>query len=286
MLLGHHISTSKGLLSTIDIAKDNKCKIYQIFLKSPKIMGCKPRADSDLFKLRTKLQREKIQLVIHGNYMLNFCNPCDSKIYKMAIKSLIEDLEMSVKINALGVIIHMGKNTKKLNLSNEEAVNNYVCGIKEVLNNSNGIIILETGAGQGTEICTKIKELGNLRNKFTNEEQQRIKFCIDTCHVFAAGYDLSKKKFVKKFEKNIEKYLGWNNVSVIHLNNSKKEVNCRVDRHADINKGCIELDGLFEFIKICIKRNIPMVLETPEDTYDDKKYTHKEQMEYLFEKFN
>ena len=115
-----------------------------------------------------------MKLVVHASYMLNFCNPPDSFIHKHAIKSLKNDLEDSIIIGAIGVIVHMGKNVKKLNITNQEAQDNFVIGIKNVLENSpkESIIIFETGAGQGSEICTSIVDLGKLYRCFCEKEKK------------------------------------------------------------------------------------------------------------------
>jgi len=157
---------------------------------------------------------------------------------------------------------------KKLDMDEEIAIKNYVVGIQTALSRSNkdSIIIFETGAGCGTEVCTKISELGNLYHRFTKEEQQRIMFCIDTCHVYSAGYDLSNDHYIKIFDMMIDSHLSWNKVACIHLNDSKCPLDSRKDRHADITKGYIKKEGLKKFVQICYKRGIPMVLETPCDT--------------------
>jgi len=177
----------------------------------------------------------------------------------------VNDLNESVILGAIGVVIHMGHNTTRLKITNEQAINNYIKGIKTVLAKSDkeSTIIFETGAGQGDEICTSLFDLAKLRNKFTEIEKERIKFCIDTCHIYSAGYDVGNPYYVKMLENLIGTLLGWNNVIAIHLNDSECSLNCRKDRHADIGKGRIDMDGLMEFIKICINKKIPMFLETP-----------------------
>jgi deoxyribonuclease-4 len=170
----------------------------------------------------------------------------------------------------------MGKNTDKV--SYEEAFQNYVENIKKILHITRNIegkpkLILETGAGQGTEVATDLSELGRLRKSLTEEERERVGFCIDTCHIFTAGYDLRNEEFVKTLENYIEMSLGWENVLVIHLNDSLSKLNQKVDRHADISYGNItktykDTQGFIKFIKMCNDKNIPLILETPGDSAD------------------
>ena len=98
---------------------------------------------------------------------------------------------------------------------------------------------------------------------FTCDERKRIKFCIDTCHVFSAGYDIGFYEFVDVFDSLIQTNLGWENVVCIHLNNSKCTLGSKKDRHADLTKGVINEKGLIKFIKICNSKGIPIIMETP-----------------------
>lgn len=260
--IGRHIGTSNGFKTTVDFADSIGCNFFQIFLASPKRYNFNRRDRSDLLYIQTKLNEKNMKLVIHANYMLNFCNSPDSKIHKSAVKILTNDLLDSILIGAIGVVVHMGK---KLKLDEKTAIDNYVNGIKTVLNQTpkESIIILETGAGQGSEICTQIYELGKLYEQFNKDERDRIKFCIDTCHIFAAGYNIGHSNYVDLFCELINTHLSWNKVACIHLNDSECLLNSKKDRHANIGSGCIKIEGLKKFIQICGNKGIPIVLETP-----------------------
>jgi deoxyribonuclease-4 len=276
--LGHHISIANGFVETIDYALESKSNVYQIFFNSPRSTKTKLRSDEELNKLSDELTKNNIKIVIHGSYLINFCRSKETSIYKNSIKLLVDDLNQSVKINALGVIIHMGRNTE--NLDNVDAISNYVRGIKKVLDKSDSrsILILETGTGTGKEICGKISELGNIVKLLTENERKRVKYCLDTCHMFAMGYDLSSSSFISKFERSVQKHLKWENVVSVHLNDSRKQLGSNVDGHADIGKGYIGKKGLTKFIKICYDKNIPLILETPTNSYDGKQFTYKDQV--------
>lgn len=283
ILLGRNINVQHGFITAANHAHETGANVFQIFLKSPHISFSKRRNTNDLLKLKASIEKNKQKVLIHGSFVLNFCNPIDSNIHNNAIINLTSDLNDSVILGAIGVVIHMGHNT--CNLPIEKAINNYVEGIRTTLKLSNqkSIIIFETGAGQGSEICTSLFELGDLRNRFSQEEKKRLKFCLDTCHLFAAGYDISNPIYVVFLDDFIETCLGWKNIVAIHLNDSAFKLNCRKDRHADIGKGCISIDGIKKFISLCISRNIPIFLETPCNTYDKKgeRYTHQKQIQYI-----
>lgn len=264
---GRNINISNGFLSAPDYAKQLGINFFQIFITNPQQYNKARKNKEDLIKFKQKVQKHGQQFVIHGSFMLNFCNPCNDYKHKNACKLLINDLNDSVHCGAIGVIVHMGKNVKKLGLTEEQAIQNYVDGIKKVLAESDpkSTLIFETGAGNkiGSEICTPIVELAALYHRFTKKERKRIKFCIDTCHVYSAGYELSDKDAVNSFISLLDILLGWDNIIVIHLNNSEEPLNCHKDRHADLEHGWIETEGLKLFTQYCYKKRVPVCAETP-----------------------
>lgn len=267
--IGFTLNLEKNILDTLEHSRKINSNFVQIFLSPPQQFNPKRRPKQDLINYKTKADEYNIKTVIHSSYLLNFCNPPDSYIYKNAVNLLIQDMNDSVILGAIGVIIHMGK---RLKLDYDVALDNYISGIKLVLEKSDArsILILETGAGVGSEICTSIQDLSKLYNKFTDQEKSRIKFCIDTCHVFSSGYNISMPRYASLFFDILDYYLDKKNIVCIHLNNSKCSCNSKKDRHADLGDktGYISDDGLMIFSRLCIKNNIPVVLETPEDIYN------------------
>lgn len=167
--IGFHLNTTAGFVSVIDYAKSLDINFFQIFLGSPRSYKTKPKSKEDLIKFNEKLIENDIKFVVHGNYLLNFCN---SKNYNEKIKCLVNDMKQIeiFKERCLGVIIHMGSNVKELNLTVEEATLNYVNALKYVLSVTSTILILETGAGEGREICTSIPDLGKMYKMFNDTE--------------------------------------------------------------------------------------------------------------------
>jgi deoxyribonuclease-4 len=257
----------------------------QFFTRSPQTFKTVPFNPNDWLAIKEDLFESQVNFVIHCSFLINFCKKQETINY--VHKLIMEDMKICSYLNCIGVIIHMGKNVEKLPY--EEAFQNYVKNIKYTLHITKHIInidhigneikpmlILETGAGQGTEIATDLSELGRLRKSLEPEEAKRVGFCIDTCHIFTAGYDLRNEIFVESLETYIEMSLGWSNVKVIHLNDSLSKLNQKVDRHADISYGEItkthkDCKGFIKFIKMCTDRNIPMVLETPGDCVEYSK---------------
>ncbi|MDO8493238.1 MAG: deoxyribonuclease IV [bacterium] len=268
--IGAHFSVSKGYLESFKVALSIGAEAMQIFAKSP--MQAKLRAVTydEAKAVRDFPERAKIKsLVIHASYLMNFAKKIPEGSYE--IKSLVEDVFNSEALGGIGAVAHLGKS---LEMTKEEAINNYVENIKKVVEKTDGLkssVILENTAGQGTEIGFNLEELGQIYKKIGNKK--RVKFCLDTAHMFGAGYDMRDAKSVKKTLAEIDKFLGVENIACIHFNDSKKALGSHVDRHEDVGHGQIGEEGLKNFITELRKaggENIPLILETPEgfDTYE------------------
>lgn len=253
-------------------AKSEGCDMMQIFLGDPQQLTSVIRTNEELVTLSRQLTKYKLKMVVHGSYAINLSNPIPSRKHTLSIKSIINDLKMISIIGkkCLGLIIHMGKNHPDNNLSSSQAIKNYVTGLKIALKNSpsDTTLILETGASQGNEVGSKLESLSLIYWSLTNKERDRIKFCIDTCHIWATGYNISNPTNVKKYFDLFHKLIGIDKIVCIHFNDSKTKLNSHLDRHADIGYGYIPISGLKAVIRFAYKYKIPIILETPLDAVD------------------
>lgn len=277
MFIGCHLSISNGIHNCIEEIESIGGTAFQIFLRNPKSLSYNEFSNKkiqELKQLSTKLSESnddgnKIKAVIHCPYVLNFCN-IDTNVYNSSVEILKSDLEYANIANIQYCIIHVGKNTGKLPF--EVAISNFASGIAKVLNETthlNSKIVVETAAGQGNEICWKLKNLGRLRDfvyeKLIDKTQiNRLKYCIDTCHITSANYDIIND--CDRIINLIGKYLKWENVVCVHVNDNKGQIGCFVDRHEDIGYGTLGTDAILNFIhKIYkINNNIIFILETPQ----------------------
>jgi deoxyribonuclease-4 len=273
-VFGRHMSISFGLANAVRLGHDLHCTIIQIFLGNPERILNKTRSQQELLQLRDSLTKYDMKLVIHGSYTVNLCNDVGSVKFVNSVKSIVQDLNASsiIGTNVLGVIMHMGKNVNHLPILS--AMKNYVYGIKNILSLTvDSILILETGASQGNEIASRIEGdygLSKVYEELNSNEKKRVKFCIDTCHIWASGYDISTVDKVKEFISLFDKLIGIDKIACIHLNDSERPLGSKVDRHADLGYGYIPLEGLSAFAKFCYQNNIPMILETPLDAINPK----------------
>lgn len=260
----HIVSTPENIIYSIN--KYKQVKIIQLFVSLAKSNK----------KYYTELRdnyKDKYIFSVHISYTVNIAQ--DSSKYNWWIKKLVEEIQLAEYIGAFCVVIHLGKS---LDMSLETALNNMYINLLKVhnlLNNNNIKILIETSTGQGTEMCYQLEELARFYNKFKLNQKlsNRFGICLDTCHIFNAGYDIRTKKGITDYLTEFDKLIGIENIKLIHLNDSKNKLGAHVDRHENLNKGFIGKEGLEQIILLFSKLSVPMVLETP-DIYieDDLKF--------------
>lgn len=259
ILIGCHINSSVGDMNTdiINMVKSHKFKIIQVFINK----------NSHLLK-----KSLNIPLVVHASYTINIAKNWDE--YSPHVSQFIDEVINAEKIGAFCIVVHLGK---QLELDHTNAINNmyslllYVhnktkhCGIK---------ILIETSSGQGTEMCSNINDLAYFFRKFTtnNKIHERFGICLDTCHIFAAGYDIRNAKSVESFMRLFDDLIGITNIKLLHFNDSHSSLGEHKDRHANIGDGKIGFNGMFCIYKIFKKLRVPIIIETPDSVRDFKKF--------------
>jgi deoxyribonuclease IV len=276
---GSHISTYKGIPYSINEMKKMGGNFLQIFITNPRGIRMKKKTEEELKEINNLLEKNNMKIVIHSPYVLNFAKPFDKNSWW--ITTLIRELKITSKFNSYGSILHLGKEKyskefEYIDLKQSEAYDNMYKSIKYVLENSpeKSRIILETSSGQGSELGYKLEDFAKkLYNRFSKKYKKRLGICLDTCHMFAAGYDLSTKEIIINLFKKIDNLFGIDNIWLIHLNDSQKGLGSKVDRHASLGEGKIGKKPLKNIIKVAYKLKIPIILETPEN--------HEEEIQYI-----
>lgn len=243
-------------------ASEYHCNAMQIFTKSPRGRIVKPIDPRDLFLFKEICQKNNINYVIaHSSYLLNFGKAL--KDIPWAEKDLITDFERLHALGGTGVIIHVGK---AMDADRETAIQNVIENAKRIVDKTEhtGLLyIIENTAGQGSEIGYRLEEAAKVW-KGLKGFNKRLKTCLDTAHVWAAGYDISNIKGVTDLFVQYNQLIGIENLSCIHFNDSKKERGSKVDRHANLGEGLIGKEGLISVAKFAVQNRIPLILETPE----------------------
>jgi deoxyribonuclease-4 len=255
--IGAHLSAagSNGLVKAIETATTMGATAMQVFVSSPRSKtGTKKISEEQAREINAALKKNKIKCVIHSPYTINLSNE-----QAWAQKLLQRELEIAEAIGAVGVVVHMGKSVnmdkKGAEAGFKESVTRLTDWMKEKKMKTK--LVLETPAGQGTELFVDVNDFCDMYNQVRTNN---LGICIDTCHVFAAGYT------VKEYLKTINKAVGYKQVAVVHVNDSKKPKGSRIDRHENLGLGYMELDDIFYSLSILKEnKNVPFILETPDE---------------------
>ena len=268
MKLGVHVSIAGSIDLSIDRARSLGLDTFQIFTRNPRGWKFSDLKESNIVNFKNKILSENISTVVcHMPYLPNLSSPKED-VHNMSINALSSELE---RCNTLGieyVVTHIGSH---LGTGLEKGLDRVVKACNTALSNSsnNTMIILENTAGTKNNVGSKFDELKYI---FDNvNDKSRIGFCFDTCHAFAAGYDLSTSKSVIDTLKKFDQIIGLKYLKVVHLNDSKGELGNGLDRHQHIGRGFIGENGFRELLKNSTIKQLPLILETPiDETFDDE----------------
>ena len=251
-----------------DYITDNKKLILKLKKKFEciQVMFTKSKLTiEEIIEVKNIIKNYKI-IFIHSNYQINMgadLIPSQSDLYNTGIEIFLNEIIWAAKINSSGIVVHMGKNVSN-RYEPIHIYNNMVKFIVELFKKLKSLnitlpILLETPAGQGGEMCWNLDEFVDFIVRFNTQSfYSQLGICIDTCHIFQAGYDLNNSKVIKHIHKILEPVK--DKIQLIHLNDSFHPVGSRIDRHEQIGKGKIQTDKLIEFI--LPYKSIPMILET------------------------
>jgi deoxyribonuclease-4 len=237
----------------------------QIFTKSP--MSVTNIDTSNDNNIKSYLRQNDILLFVHGQYIINGCKVVKDNLW--GVNSIIDDIMWLDNISHIpsGVVLHLGKNCKKYNLSKEQAesqmLETIIYILEKITHKSNSTqLLLETSSGQGSEICCDLNDFKKLIQQIPTKYHNHIGICIDTAHLWGSGYDLNDNSVVDFVFDTLSPF-----IKLVHLNDSLVPLNSKKDRHAPLYSGTIftsatSLDYLLYKIKTL---NIPIILETKGD---------------------
>jgi deoxyribonuclease-4 len=261
ILLGAHFSVAGGLHKAVETAAEYGCPVLQIFTKNANTWKERKLSDLELERFLSAKEARGIDTVCsHTAYLLNLASPEKSKV-DMSIKALEEELVRSSQLHISFVVLHPGAH---MGAGVEEGLRRIARSINQAFNRTPDMtcrLLVETTAGQGSNLGHTFEQLAQLLDGV--EAKERMGVCLDTCHIFAAGYDLRTEKAYRKTMKTFDRVVGLERLFVMHLNDAKKGLGSRVDRHEHIGEGALGIDA-FKFIMNDRRlRNVPKILETP-----------------------
>lgn len=260
-LLGAHTSTSGGVSKSIDLAEKLGFNAMQIFTKNNNRWFQKPLEEKEIETFKTKLKNSNIKFVVsHDSYLINLCAK-DKEILKKSRTAMLDELERCELLGIPHLNFHPGSH---LGAGEEDGIKLIAESINIAHDKTKGYKVssmLETTAGQGTAIGYRFEQLQKIIELV--EQKERMTVCIDTAHIFAAGYDIRDPKNFKQVIKEFDEVIGLERLRCFHFNDSKKELGSRVDRHEHIGKGFIGKEGFANIMNYKKLQKIPKILETP-----------------------
>jgi len=262
MLLGAHISAAGGLFNAPLNAKKMGCEIFQFFSRSPQGGKESPITPEVLKLWRENLKLAKIKdCYIHTSYYINLASN-DNRLRHFSIGIVREELERAGVLEVKAVMTHLGSDKGG---DRNEAIKRAANSIAKILTGYKGSaqLLLENSAGSGGVIGADFAELGKIIKLLPKSLQNKVGICLDTCHAFASGYDFRTPEAVKKTVLTFKKHLGLKRLKLIHLNDSLKPFDSRVDRHALLGKGMIGSKGMQVIFNNPDLKKINMIMETP-----------------------
>jgi deoxyribonuclease-4 len=219
-----------------------------------------PRTDEDLRLFNEAKAETGISIVIgHTSYLINLAAP-DPLTYDKSLKSMRIELERAEALGLPHLVLHPGSHKGEGEQAGLKKIAKSLDAVHKALPGLEVKTALEITAGQGTGLGFRFEQIARIMD--TVKAPERLSVCFDTCHAFAAGYDIRTKKAYMATVREFDRVIGLKNLGVIHLNDAKKELASRIDRHEHIGKGHIGLDGFRWLLNDKRMRNIPMSLET------------------------
>jgi deoxyribonuclease-4 len=264
--LGVHTSISGGLHLSLERASALGCNTLQIFSHSPRGWAVKEISHQDLLLFRSLRAKFDISPVyVHCSYLINIASS-NELLKRKSIAMLATEMDRADGIGADYVVLHTGSDSSADKRSSMKKAISALDEIAQMKKWEAGLLI-ENTAGERGDISSTIPEMSEILTSVRNSFVCGI--CLDTCHAFAAGYDIRTRMGMRRIADEIEKHIGFEKVRLIHLNDSKGANGSRVDRHEHIGFGQIGEKGLGRFINHQRLAHVPLILETPKKNESD-----------------
>ncbi len=271
MRLGLHTSIAKSLENAALLAVHAGANTFQIFSASPRMWRAAPPAPSAVQLLtRARERHDLYPLVIHDNYLINLAS-CTESLRLQSMQAFRGEIERALGIGAEYLVAHPG-NCKGHSV--EQGIYAVIRSLAEAaqgLNTALLTVLLENTAGAGAALGSRLEELVVMRQFAADLTDLKIGYCIDTCHLLASGFDLASAAAVDRTVAEVDRILGWENVPVIHANDSKAPLGSHLDRHENIGKGHIGEEGFRRILTHPKLRAKAFILETPHEIAGDER---------------
>ncbi len=278
MNLGLHVSIAGSIDKAVDNAVASNCTAFQMFTRKPRQWITKELSDDEVSAFRTKLESSKIDkyaVCAHMPYFLNLASP-EEAFYKQSLNTLVEEVKRCGMLGVQYLVIHLGNH---MGAGTEVGIKNVVNACNTAIErvNNDVTILLENTAGTKDGIGSSFEEIRKILDRL--ETKTRFGVCLDTCHAFSAGYDLRTDESVHKTIDEFDKIIGLKELKIVHLNDSRGDLDSKMDAHEHIGMGFIREKGFAAIVTNEALKGTPLIMETPIDNRRDDEGNMKKVME-------
>jgi deoxyribonuclease-4 len=263
--VGAHVSASGGVFNAPLNAMIIGAKAFALFTKNQKQWAAKPLDDETIALFKANLAKSGIlpkHILPHDSYLINLGHPEEDKRQK-SLEAFIDEVQRCSQLGLDRLNFHPGSHLKQI--SEEECIDRIASSMNEALSVTNGVtLVIENTAGQGSNLGWRFEHLRAIIERI--EDKSRVGVCIDTCHMFTAGYDIRTREAYDATWKEFDTIVGFKYLKGMHINDSKPDLGSHVDRHDSLGKGKIGLDAFGFLMNDPRMDDIPLVLETIDET--------------------
>lgn len=265
LLLGAHMSIEGGFDKAVERAKTIGCTTFQIFTKSNRQWRAKHISDESVTTFIEAIENSKIKkehVFAHASYLINIASQ-EPELAQKSVHALQEELNRCAVLQIPYLILHPGSSSDKDRVKIIQTIARNLDYIFQNESHNTVTILLETMAGQGNVVGSSLEELSTILDLISPKTSKYVGICVDTCHIFASGYDIRTEELYNQFWEKCNTLIGLNLVKALHINDSKKGLGSCVDRHENIGKGILGKDSFRLLFNDHRFFDIPKILETP-----------------------
>lgn len=263
--VGAHVSASGGVFNAPLNAMAIGAKAFALFTKNQKQWVAKPLDEETIALFQENLSKSGIlpkHILPHDSYLINLGHPEEEKRLK-SLEAFIDEVNRCSQLGLDRLNFHPGSHLKQI--GEEECIDRIAMSMNEALSVTNGVtLVIENTAGQGSNLGWRFEHLASIIERI--EEKSRVGVCIDTCHMFTAGYDIRTREAYDATWAEFDRIVGFNYLKGMHINDSKPDLGSHVDRHDSIGKGKIGIEAFGFLMNDPRMDDIPLVLETIDES--------------------
>jgi deoxyribonuclease-4 len=259
--LGAHMSVAGGLPRAVDRAIVHRCEAFQIFAKNANQWRGRLLPRAEIREFRAKVKASGIGPVVsHASYLINLATT-SAALRRQSLDAMGDELDRAETLGLLGVVLHPGCYTAGNEADGLALIAEGLLDLLRSRRRGRTMVLLEHTAGQGTALGATFEQLASIIAKMN--DHRRVGVCLDTCHLLASGYDLCSPEGYASTFNQFGRLIGFDRLKVFHLNDSRKPLGSRVDRHTHIGQGHLGLEPFRRIVNDARFRKLPMLLETP-----------------------